>query len=84
MGITLIFFSAVWEIGYLVNCLFYKFQGLRGEKNGQIYGKWKKYGHRNILYTPISNNFPQIPGLRFGYPSIKFGYEINLNDLSGT
>ena len=28
--------------------------------------------------------FPQIPGLRFGYPSIKFGYEINLNDLSGT
>ena len=40
----------------------------------------KKYRHWNTC-KPIIKDLPQIPGLRFWYPSIKFGHEINLKGL---
>ena len=55
MGIKLILFFKVWDIRYLVNCLFYKLQGLKE-------GKWtnllqmKNIAIR-ILYKLISQDF---------------------------
>ena len=63
MGMRLFLFLTVWNIGYLVNCLFYKLQDLRGGGGGdeQIYCKWKNIAIKT-LYKLISKDF--VPNTR--------------------
>ena len=49
MGMRLILFFTVWDIGYLVNCIFYKLQGLR-EKMVKFIPN-EKFGYQNPLST---------------------------------
>ena len=48
MAMRLILFFTVWDKGYLVNCLFYKFHGLREEKMEKFIA-YGKYSHQNTL-----------------------------------
>ena len=78
MGMRLILFSTVCEIGYLPILYIAWFKGRK---------KWTNL-HQMVKIQP-SEHFinqsvkilHQILGLRFWYPSIKFGHEINLKGL---
>ena len=48
MWMRLILFFTVWDIRYLVNCLFYKLQGLREIKMDKFITK-EKYSRQNTL-----------------------------------
>ena len=78
MGMRLILFFTDWKVGYLK---LYKFQGLRE-------GKWTnvlqiKNAVIRILHfmNQSVKILPQIPRLRFWYPSIKFDHEKKLEDI---
>ena len=68
MGMRLILFSTVCEIGYLPILYIAWFKGRK---------KWTNL-HQMVKIQP-SEHF--MLGLRFWYPSIKFGHEINLKGL---
>ena len=46
MGMRLILFSTVWDIRYLVSCLFCKLQGLKKGKIDTFIAN-EKYSHQN-------------------------------------
>ena len=78
MGMRLILFFTDWKVGYLK---LYKFQGLRE-------GKWttvlqiKNAVIRTLHFMNQSVKIlPQIPRLRFWYPSSKFDHEKKLEDI---
>ena len=48
VGMRLIFLSTVLDIKYLVDCFFYKLQGLKEEKMDKFIANGK-YSHQNTL-----------------------------------
>ena len=57
MGMRFVLFFTVWETGYLLNCLFYKLQGLRKRKIDKfIVGKeiWMKKSCEVSNYGKLS------------------------------
>ena len=57
MVTRLTLFFTVWDKGYLVNCLFYKLQGLREEKMDKFIANEKYIATRRTLHKLIRLDF---------------------------
>ena len=79
MGMGLILFStpetqAIWSIAYFIKCRVWR------EKWTNLYRMEKMHSSEHFVNQSVKILL-QIPGLRLQYPSIKFGYEINIKGL---